>query len=98
MIEAQNPVSAKVGQILTDLAAVVDDGQPSGGSLVTRWSVIAGDPEEVWIEDAGDPATAILISRSGFYSLRLDAADGERRSAVTLAITVTPTGTVFTLQ
>ena len=98
VIEAQNPVSAKVGQILTDLAAVVDDGQPSGGSLVTRWSVIAGDPEEVWIEDAGDPATAILISRSGFYSLRLDAADGERRSAVTLAITVTPTGTVFTLQ
>jgi len=98
VIEAPTTVKVKAGQPFANIATVTDDGHPYGGSLATRWSVIAGDPAAVWIEDTNNPASAMLISRSGLYTLRLYADDGERRSAVNLTLTATPTGTLFTLQ
>jgi hypothetical protein len=95
VIEAPATASCKVMQTVTSLATVYDDGQPLGQSLATRWSVIAGDPAKVQFADATEPDAAITFTQTGTYVLRLDASDGELRSAATVQITVTPTGTVL---
>ncbi len=98
VIEAQTAMTVKTGQPVSALATAADDGQPAGGALVTGWSVVAGDPAHVDFADPSDPATSVTFTRSGVYTLRLDASDGERRSAASLTVTATPTGTLMLVQ
>lgn len=98
VVETQAHVTVKTGQPIAALAAVADDGQPSGGTLATAWSVVAGDPAHVVIDAPSDPATAVTFTRSGDYTLRLDASDGERRSAASLTVTATPAGSLLLVQ
>jgi hypothetical protein len=98
VIEAPETVTARVGLPVSGLAAVFDDGQPAGKALTTRWTVVFGDPDNVLFTDPDDPAAAVTFTKSGDYTLRLDATDGEQRSAATLCIAVHSGGTILRLR
>ena len=98
VIEAPTSVTVKTGFPTSGLAAAYDDAQPSGGTLAARWSVVSGDPSNIQFGDISDPATVITFARHGEYVLRLDATDGELRSAASIAVTATETGTLFSIR
>jgi hypothetical protein len=98
VIEAPETATVKTGLPVSGLAAVFDDGQPADGALVTRWTVVSGDPPRVQFADPDDPATAVTFTRTGDYVLRLDATDGERRSAALLHVTAHSSGTLISIQ
>jgi hypothetical protein len=98
VIEAATSATAKTGHPTSGLAAVFDDAQPSGNTLATRWSVVSGDPSKVLFDDVSDPGTVITFTRHGEYRLRLDATDGERRSAASVSVTASDTGTLISIR
>ena len=98
VIEAPATALAKVAQPAAALAAVYDDAQPQGKSLATRWSVVSGDPSKVQFENAGEPGAAVTFTKAGEYVLRLDASDGELRSAASIRVSVKPTGSMMSVH
>jgi len=97
VIEAPASVTVKSGYPNSGLAAAYDDAQPSGSTLATRWSVVSGDASKVQFADANAPGTDVTFTKTGEYVLRLDASDGELRSAVNVRVTATQTGTSLLL-
>jgi hypothetical protein len=63
------------GQAITLGGQVSDDGLPSGGALVSTWSLVSG-PGTVAFADVQAPATLATFSAPGVYRLRLKASDG----------------------
>ena len=90
--------TAKVQRPVALGALTADDGRPDWGALTAAWSVAAGDPTHVLLNDASDPGTSVTFTQSGEYALILTVSDGERSSAARVAFTVTPTGTLLTIQ
>ncbi len=97
VIEAQTAVTVKSGFPVSALAAVYDDGQPAGQTLATRWSIVSGDASNVQFSDVEDPGTAVTFIKTGEYVLRLDASDGELRSAISLHVTAKASGTLISV-
>jgi hypothetical protein len=84
-------VNAGPDQSITTRAASLagsagDDGQPViPGVLATRWSKVSG-PGSVSFATANSTATAITLSATGYYVLRLTADDGQVTTYDDLAI------------
>lgn len=98
VIEAPTALTVKSGFSASELATVYDDGQPVGQSLATRWSVVSGDASKVQFADAEEPGTAVTFTKTGEYGLTLTASDGERLSAASVHVTVTSSGTLFSIR
>ena len=62
----------------TVATAVFDDGEPKGGALAYRWSVLSGDASKVAFGDAMSRETTFTASKTGTYVLQLAVSDGER--------------------
>ena len=58
--------------------AVFDDGEPEGGALAYKWSVLFGDASKVAFGDATARETTFTAAKSGRYVLQLEVSDGER--------------------
>jgi RHS repeat-associated protein len=54
---------------------VTDDGQPTNGVLITRWSKVSG-PGTVTFGNSASPATTATFTEGGVYVLKLFADDG----------------------
>ena len=97
-VEAPEEITVSTGETINSPATVYDDGQPPNGTLVTEWSVISGDAEDILFSDDESAESTITISRSGEYTLRLSATDGERYSAVNIKLHAVPSGTLLLVQ
>jgi hypothetical protein len=64
-----------------------DDGRPSPGTLVTRWSRV-GDAGVVTLDDPASTVTRATFDAPGDYRLELSASDGAIVTRDTVAITV----------
>lgn len=80
-------LSGTVGLPIPLVAQVSDDGQPSGTTLTTSWTVVSGPGKAHFQNDAAVSTTA-TFSLPGLYVLRLDASDGRRDNATTLEVRV----------
>jgi CubicO group peptidase (beta-lactamase class C family) len=67
-----------------------DDGQPSGSSVTTTWSVVSGDG--VTIASPNALSTAVTFPAAGTYTLRLTATDGALSASDDIVVTVNPAG------
>ncbi|WP_193214050.1 PKD domain-containing protein [Luteolibacter marinus] len=70
---------------------VTDDGQPSDESITVNWTQISGPPAE--IGDNSRPTTPVRLAVPGAYEFQLEASDGEKSSADTVAVTLLPGST-----
>ncbi len=70
-------------------AAVVDDGQPTNGSLSVAWSQVSG-PAAASFANSSITNTTVTFPVDGRYVLRFAAHDGEFSNSVTRTIIVGP--------
>ena len=80
-------LSGTVGLPIPLVGQVTDDGQPSGTTLTTSWTVVSG-PGTAQFQNAAAVSTTATFALSGLYVLQLDASDGRRDTATTLEVRV----------
>jgi hypothetical protein len=73
-----------------------DDGQPSGSTITTTWSMVQG-PGTVTFANASNLNTTATFSTAGTYTLRLTASDSVASSNSDIVITVNSTSAVDNL-
>jgi hypothetical protein len=98
VIEGPTNLIAKVAQPVALQGVAMDDGQPFGKTLATRWSVVSGDASKVQFADASVPGTDVTFTKTGDYVILISASDGEQQAAALVRVTVVPTGTLLCVQ
>ncbi len=98
IIEAPSELAIPAGSTAESTVKVFDDARPLGGTLTTTWSVVTGNAANIDFSDSTSPNSSITVTRSGTYTLRLTATDGERSSAVDITLTSNPTGTALLIR
>jgi len=68
---------------------VMDDGLPSGSSLLVSWNKVSG-PGSVIFGSAGSASTSAIFNAPGAYVLRLTASDGQLTRSDDVNITINP--------
>lgn len=78
------------GSVVID-ANVTDDGNPSPpGSVSIEWSVVSGNAANVSFEDDTVEDPNVTFSAEGFYTLQIDANDGQLVGSDTVNVKVLP--------
>jgi hypothetical protein len=85
--DATTKLSAKAGVDVPINGHVEDDGLPRGSKLTIVWRKVSG-PGDVTFSPASTAATRVKFSAPGDYALELSAADGEKRSTLTVSVSV----------
>ncbi|MBL8231524.1 MAG: VWA domain-containing protein, partial [Bryobacterales bacterium] len=80
-----------VGQFVSLVGAVSDDGQPTASILTVTWSMVSG-PGTVSFSNAGTANTTASFSAAGDYVLQLAVSDGELSSSSTFTIRAMASG------
>ena len=79
--------------------AVFDDGEPAGGELTYKWSVLSGDAAAASFGDATARETTFTATTVGTYVLQLAVFDGERTSySAPLTVEVVAAGAVIVIR
>ena len=90
-VSAGGDVGTVLGGSARLSGAATDDGQPTGSTLATTWTLVRGPGTVTWA-DASLAATTATFSAIGSYTLRLTASDGERSSSDDVVVTVETPG------
>ena len=79
--------------------AVFDDGEPTGGRLTYKWSVLSGNAAAASFGDATARETTFTATAVGTYVLQLAVSDGERTSySAPLTVEVVAAGTIVVIK
>ena len=79
--------------------AAFDDGEPAGGELTYKWSVLSGDAAAASFGDVTARETTFTATAVGTYVLQLTVSDGERTSySAPLTVEVVAAGTVIAIR
>ena len=79
--------------------AVFDDGEPAGGTLTYKWSVLSGNAAAASFGDATARETTFTATAVGTYVLQLAVSDGERTSySAPLTVEVVAAGTIVVIK
>ena len=79
--------------------AVFDDGEPAGGTLTYKWSVLSGNVAAASFGDATARETTFTATAVGTYVLQLAVSDGERTSySAPLTVEVVAAGTIVVIK
>jgi hypothetical protein len=89
LVNAGNDQALPFGSSASLDGTVSDDGQPSGGALVTTWTKFSG-PGTVTFANSAAVDTTATFSASGNYVLRLTANDGQQSTVDEVAISIAP--------
>ncbi len=92
-VNAGPDVSVALGSSLMLSGTIADDGLPVAGALTSQWTLTSG-PGSVTFADATAASTTASFSATGTYVLTLTATDGALSVSDSLAVTVSPTGTI----
>jgi beta-L-arabinobiosidase len=98
VIEAPAELKIRVGETAESSVNVYDDERPLDSTLVTTWSVVAGNAANIEFADNTEADTSITVKKSGSYILRITASDGERYSAVDIPLIANPSETILLVQ
>ena len=79
--------------------AVFDDGEPAGGTLTYKWSVLSGNAAAASFGDTTARETTFTATAVGTYVLQLAVSDGERTSySAPLTVEVVAAGTIVVIK
>ena len=88
-VDAGADTTIELPNAATLSGVVDDDGWPRGSTLAITWSTVSG-PAAVAFANARAAATAATFTKTGDYTLRLTATDGEATASDDVSITVYP--------